>query len=312
MYPPIDPYDSGLLDVGDGNQVFWQLYGNPGGKPAVVVHGGPGTGCSPGMPRHFDPERYRVLLFDQRGSGGSTPHASEYTVDLSVNTTEHLLADMERLREHFGIDRWLVFGGSWGSTLGLAYAERHPDRVTEMVICGVTTSRRSELDWLYRGAGALFPEEWERFRDTAGTDDVLGGYVRLMADPGPAVRAKATDAWCAWEDTVLSLEPNGVPKPFGSMPPKQREAVVRICSHYFANDCWLEDGVLLREAGRLKGIPAVLIHGRLDISGPLQTAWELAKLWPDAELAVIEDSGHTGSDEMRARMRRALDDFVLG
>ncbi|MFD8495932.1 prolyl aminopeptidase [Amycolatopsis sp. NPDC059657] len=310
LYPPIDPYDSGMLDVGDGNHVYWELCGNPDGKPAVVVHGGPGTGCSERMRQNFDPARYRVLLFDQRGSGRSTPHASDHTVDLSVNTTEHLLADMERLREHFGIDRWLVFGGSWGSTLGLAYAERHPERVSEMVICGVTTSRPAEIDWLYRGAGALFPEEWERFRDASAADDVLNGYVRLMADPDPEVRAKAADDWCAWEDTVLSFEPNGMPKPFGSMPQKQREAVVRICSHYFANDCFLEDGALLREAGRLKGIPAVLIHGRLDLSGPLHTAWELAKLWPEAELAVIEDSGHTGSDEMRARTRRALDDFV--
>src|SRR6266540_2996414 len=232
-YPPIEPYEQGMLDVGDENLVYWEVCGNPGGKPALVVHGGPGSGCSTGMRRAFDPDRYRVVLFDQRGCGRSTPHASDPATDMNRNTTGHLLADMERLRGHLGVDRWLLSGGSWGSTLILAYAERYPQRVSEIVISGVTTTRRSEIDWLYR--------------------------------------AVAANDWCAWEDAVVSLEPNGKPNPYSDRPPAALLALVRICAHYFAHGAWLEEGALLRDAGRLAGIPGVLIHGRLDLSGPLDT-----------------------------------------
>ena len=165
LYPPIEPYDQGLLDVGDGNLVYWETCGNPDGKPTVMVHGGPGQGCAPRMRRMFDPSAYRAVLFDQRGCGRSRPHASDPGTSLEHNTTDHLVADMERLREHLGIERWLVTGGSWGTTLGLVYAERHPHRVTEIMLSAISTTRRSEIDWLYRGAGRFFPEEWERFRD---------------------------------------------------------------------------------------------------------------------------------------------------
>ncbi|MER6307477.1 alpha/beta fold hydrolase [Streptomyces sp. NPDC001657] len=343
-YPPIEPYDAGMLDVGDGNLVYWEVCGNPRGKPALVVHGGPGSGCTARARRHFDPDRYRVVLFDQRGCGRSTPHAGDPATDLRHNTTPHLLADIERLRRHLGIERWLLFGGSWGSTLILAYAQRHPERVSEIVIPGVTTTRRSEIDWLYRGVGRFFPEAWERFRDgaargaqrvdgtdgahaagayedgahgagaeagaKAGSGDLVAAYGRLMDDPDPAVRERAAADWCAWEDAVLSMEPHGSARPYGERPSTARLALVRICAHYFSHGAWLEEGVLLRGAGRLAGIPGVLIHGRQDLSSPLDTAWELSRSWTDARLIVIDDAGHKGSGRTRAEVIAALDRFA--
>jgi len=312
-YPPIEPYAHGWLDVGDGNHVYWETCGNRDGKPAVMVHGGPGSGCSTTMRRAFDPARYRAVLFDQRGSGRSRPHASDPATDLAVNTTEHLIADLERLREHLRIERWLLCGGSWGSTLLLAYAERYPERVTEIVITSVTMTRRSEIDWLYRGVGRFFPEAWERFSAAAPgatTPELLAEYGRLMAHPEPEVRYRAANAWMSWEDAVVSAEPNGRPNTFSDRPPLAALAFARICAHYFSNGAFLPEGALLDGAGRLAGIPGVLVHGRLDMSGPAHTAWELARAWPDAQLHVIEDSGHTGSDAMRLRTRAALDEFA--
>jgi proline iminopeptidase len=258
-YPPIEPHDQGMLDVGDGNLVYWEVCGSHDGKPALVVHGGPGSGVGTGSRRYFDPERYRLVLFDQRGCGRSTPHASDPAADMAVNTTHHLVADMERLREHLGVERWLLYGGSWGSTLILAYAERYPERVSEIFLTGVTTTRRSETDWLYRGVGRFFPEEWARFR--AGVPaaeregDLVAAYARLMEDPDPDVRNKAASDWLTWEDAVISLEPHGTPKAYGSRPPADALAFVRICAHYFSHGAWLEEGELLRNAGRLTGFP---------------------------------------------------------
>jgi proline iminopeptidase len=313
-YPLIKPYDRGMLDVGDGNLVYWEACGNPGGKPALFVHGGPGSGCWPNMRRGFDPDRYRAVLFDQRGCGRSTPHASDPATPMRFNTTEHLLADMERLREHLGIDRWLLCGGSWGSTLILAYAERHPDRVSEIVISSITTSRRYEIDWLYRGAARFFPAQWQRFRagvPAADRDgDLLAAYSRLLDDPDPAVRARAANAWCDWEAAVLSLEPSAKPTFYGDQAPADLLALARICAHYFANGAWLEEGVLLREVGRLAGIPGVLVHGGLDLSTPLDTAWELANAWPGAELVIVPDAGHQGNATTRQAVLTALDRFA--
>jgi proline iminopeptidase len=309
-YPPIEPYDFGLLDVGDGNLVYWETCGNPNGKPALVVHGGPGSGCGTSNRRYFDPERYRIVLFDQRGCGRSTPHASDPATDMAANTTQHLLSDMEMIREALAIDHWLLCGGSWGSTLILAYAEQHPERVSEIVLLSVTTTRRSEIDWLYRGVGRFFPEEWERFRAGApGGDDVVAGYAQLMEHPDPVVRAKAANDWLAWEDAVVSLEPNGQPNAYSDRPPDAQLAFVRICSHYFSHGAWLAEGQLLRDADRLTGTPGVLIHGRLDLGSPVSTAWELARVWPDAELVVVDDSGHTGSDAMRQAALAATERF---
>lgn len=232
-YPPIEPFARGLLDVGDGNRMYWETSGNPEGKPVVVVHGGPGSGCSAGSRRYFDPGRYRVVLFDQRGCGRSNPLASDPSTDMTVNTTDHLLADMELLREHLKIDRWLLYGGSWGSTLILAYAERHPERVSEIVILGATMSRQSEIDWLYRGLARFFPEEWARFRAIAD-DDVVVGYARLMEHKDAAVREHAASAWLAWEDAVISLEPNGKPNAYSDKSPDGKLAFVRICTHWNA------------------------------------------------------------------------------
>lgn len=313
MEPDSRPYAQGMLDVGDGHRVHWQAHGNPEGKPALVVHGGPGSGSSPGATRHFDLDHYRVVLFDQRGCGRSTPHASDPATGLRTNTTSHLVADMERLRVHLGVDRWLLYGGSWGSTLILAYAERHPERVSEIVIPAVTTTRRSEIAWLYEGAGRFFPEAWDRFRAGSGTDartaaELVAAYARLTGDPDPAVREQATADWCAWEDAVVSLE--GAGAPYGDRPDAARLAMVRICAHYFAHGAWLEEGALLRDAHRLAGIPGVLIHGRIDMGGPLTTAWELSRAWPDAELIVVDDGGHCGTDTTRTHIRAALARFA--
>jgi proline iminopeptidase len=311
-YPPIEPDEHGLLDVGDGNHVYWETCGNPDGKPALVVHGGPGSGASAGARRYFDPARYRIVLFDQRGCGRSRPHASDPATDLTANTTAHLIADMERLRGHLGIGRWLLQGGSWGSTLILAYAQAHPERVSGIVINGVTMTRRSEIDWLYRGVGRFFPEQWDAFHAAAGRpDDIVAGYARLMQHPDPAVRERAAVDWCAWEDAVISLEHNGNPGQYSARPGPDLLAFVRICAHYFAHAGWLDEGALLRDAGRLAGIPGVLIHGRHDLGSPVGTAWELARAWPDARLVIVEDSGHTGSTTMRTEVLRALDHFAV-
>ncbi|WP_425004989.1 prolyl aminopeptidase [Mycolicibacterium sp. S3B2] len=306
-------YDHGLLDVGDGNLMYWETRGNPNGRPALVVHGGPGSGRPRGAHKGFDPEAFQVVLFDQRGCGDSKPHASNPATVMAHNTTEHLLADMEALREHLGIDRWLLYGGSWASTLILAYAQRHPDRVVGIVLVGVTMTRPQEIDWLYGGVRLLFPVEWERFRagvpDRDHSGNLVEAYRQLMENPDIAVREQAALDWCAWEDAVISHEALGSPGQYGAKPDAAKLAFVRICTHYFAHDAWLEDGQLLRDAHRLRGIPAVLIHGRFDLSCPLLTAWELAQAWPDADLRIIEDSGHTGSPAMRAAVTDAIATF---
>ncbi|MEV7230008.1 prolyl aminopeptidase [Polymorphospora sp. NPDC051019] len=313
LYPPIEPYETGMLDVGDGNRVYWEVSGNPDGRPAVVVHGGPGSGSGTLARQLFDPDRYRIVQFDQRGCGRSTPHAADPATALAHNTTWHLVADMERLREHLGVDRWLLYGGSWGSTLILAYAQRHPERVSEIVISAVTTTRRLEIDWLYRGVGRFYPQQWERFVAGSGTTadgDLVGAYARLVNHPDAAVREKATVDWLAWEDAAVSNETKGASNPYGDRPPAAKLAFVRICSHYFAHGAWLEEGALIRDAGRLAGIPGVLVHGRVDLGGPVDTAWQLARAWPDAELIVVEEAGHLPTGTTRDHVRRALDRFA--
>ncbi|MCX4970156.1 prolyl aminopeptidase [Streptomyces sp. NBC_00654] len=313
-YPPIEPYERGMLDVGDGNLVYWEVCGNPHGKPALVVHGGPGSGCTERPRQYFDPARYRVVLFDQRNCGRSTPHASDPAADMRHNTTHHLIADMERLRAHLSIDTWLLYGGSWGSTLILAYAEQYPERVSEIVIPAVTTTRRSEIDWLYRGAGQIFPEAWDLFRagvpEAAGPTDLVAAYARRLESPDAAVRERATADWCAWEDAVLSQEAYTGPSPYSGRPGHAQQALVRICSRYFSHGAWLEEGQLIRDAGRLAGIDGVLVHGRFDLGGPLTTAWELAKAWPDAELTVIDGAGHLGGPATSRAVLAALDRFA--
>jgi proline iminopeptidase len=308
-----------MLDTGDGNQIYWEQCGNPDGVPALFVHGGPGSGFRVGSRGTLDPSRFRTILFDQRNCGRSRPHASDLAADMTLNTTQHLIRDMEQLREHLGVDKWLLRGVSWGSTLSLAYAEQYPSRVSALLLVSVTSTRRDELNWLYRGAGRFYPEAWERFRDYVGAveyrspidseppiEGLLRAYSVLMSHPDPAVRLDAANAWLAWEDAAISGESSGAPGSYSNRPDDAKLAVVRICSHYFANDAFIEDGALIRDAGKLAGIPGVLIHGRGDVSGPAITAWDLAHAWPGAELIIVEDSGHTGSDAMRAVQRDAV------
>lgn len=314
LYPEIEPYDHGMLDVGDRNRVYWEVCGNPNGKPAVVLHGGPGSGCSTGVRRYFDPQAYRIVLFDQRGCGRSRPHASDLRTDLSVNTTPHLLADLEQLRQHLGIDKWLLFGGSWGSTLGLAYAERHPQRVTEIVLGGVTTTRRAEIDWLYRGVAPLFPAQWAQFR--AGVPpaeregDLVTAYHRLLQDPDPAIHMKAAQDWCAWEAALVSVDPEATPE-LRQLQPAFQLAFARIVTHYFCHNAWFEEGMLLRQAHVLAHIPGILVHGRLDLGSPLVTAWELAQAWPKSELVIVNGAGHSATDPgMSEALIAATDRFA--
>ncbi|MFB9909463.1 prolyl aminopeptidase [Allokutzneria oryzae] len=293
-FPMIEPYDHGMLDVGDGHQIYWETCGNPDGKPAVVVHGGPGMGCRPGLRTYFDPDAYRVVLFDQRNCGRSTPRASEPVVDLSTNTTDHLLSDMERLREHLGIDKWLLFGGSWGSVLSVTYALRHPSRVTEMIVTGVATGRHSEIEWLIDGFGPLAPEAFERFR--AGVpdpgDDISAAYHRLLMDPDPAVHLKAAEDWCAWEDAVVTVPPGRDAEPGPWDTPEFKLTFARLVTHYFSNRCWLDDDELERGKDVLKGVPGVIVHGRLDLSALAGNPWVLHSAWQGSELVIVEHGAH--------------------
>ena len=292
-YPPIEPYDSGLLDVGDGHRLYWEMCGNPKGKPAVFLHGGPGGGFSANHRRLFDPERYRVLLFDQRGCGRSKPHAQ-----LEANTTWHLVADIERLRDVMGVKEWLVFGGSWGSALALAYAETHPERVSELVLRGIFTLRQPELDWYYRrGASLVFPDKWQLFLEPIPPEergDLIAAYRKRLTDPDPSIRSEAARAWSLWEAETISL----LPDPLLSVQFGQTDfalAFARIENHYFTHGGWLEEGQLIRDAGRLKGIPGVIIQGRYDMACPPVTAFELHRAWPEAEFHLVEGAGHAYS-----------------
>ncbi len=313
-YPPIEPYDHGWLDVGDGHRVYWETCGNPDGKPAVGLHGGPGSGCTPGWRRYFDPARYRVVLFDQRGCGRSTPNANEPVVDLSTNTTHHLLADLERLRSYLGVDRWLVFGGSWGSTLGLAYAQRNPERVTELVLFSVATTTRREVEWITRDMGRILPAEWSRFRDGVPPSErdgsLVDAYSRLLHDPDPQVRARAASDWCAWEDIHVDIRSSRRHSARYD-DPAFRLTFARLVTHYWRHAAWLPDGSLLRDAGKLAGIPGVLVNGLMDISGPPDIGWQLAQAWPDAELVLIDEAGHgTGYTGVGEALVAATDRFA--
>lgn len=313
-YPITEPVASGWLAVGDGNAIWWEEAGNPEGVPALILHGGPGSGFSASTRRFFDPRRYRIIGFDQRGCGQSTPHAAGEGVDFSVNSTAHLVADIERLRLHFGVEKWVIYGGSWGTTLGLAYAETHPERVAAMVFGGVTTTRRREIDWLYRGLAPLFPVEWERF--VAGVpldtpvDGLVAAYNALLFDANPAVRAKAARDFHDWDNASASVNVQAG-RPSDGVDPARMLARGRIVTHFFRHAAWMEEGALLAGAERLRGIPGVLVQGRLDLQGPLVTAWELARAWPEAKLVVIEGAGHSSGDAgMGEAIVAALDGFA--
>ena len=292
LYPQIEPYESGHLDVGDGHSLYWELSGNPDGKPVVFLHGGPGGGSSPDHRRQFDPRRYKILVFDQRGCGKSTPYAS-----LEANTTWHLVEDIEKLRTEVAkVDRWMVFGGSWGSTLSLAYAQTYPDRATELVLRGIFLFDRYEVDWLYKegGGSSIYPEAWEEFVGLIPEDergDLVNAYRRRLTSQDPDQQLRAAKAWSKWEGVTVTLLPNAdVIEEFTS--PEKAIAIARIENHYMANGGWLEEGQLLRGAEKLRGIPGVIVQGRHDSCTPPKAAWALKKAWPEVDLQIVPDGGH--------------------
>lgn len=312
-FPGIEPYASGILETDDGHGVYWECCGNPRGKPALFLHGGPGSGASAGQRRLFDPEAYRVVLFHQRGAGRSRPLPSAPDADLATNTTHHLIADIEALRRLHDVDRWTILGMSWGSTLGLAYAQAHPDHVDALVLALVTTTSRREVDWLTRDVGRIFPREWDRFAsavpDSLRHLPLVDAYATMLFDRDPAVRELAAREWCAWEDSHVSLTPGHQPSPRYE-DPEFRLRFARLVTHYWRHAAFLEDEQLLRNAAILNGIPGVLIHGRFDVSSPLETPWRLSREWITCELHVLDDAGHGGGDSLLSAIVGALDRFA--
>jgi proline iminopeptidase len=315
LYPEIEPYEQGFLEVDNDNLIYWETCGNPHGKPAVVLHGGPGSGCTPWHRRLFDPSAYRLVLFDQRNCARSIPHASILETDLKSNTTPHLIADIEQLRRHMNIERWLVFGGSWGSTLALAYAERYPERVTEIILFGVTTGRHKEIDWCFRGGVAIFfPEQWDRLLtalpEAERDSDIVEAYYRQLNDPDLAVRQRAAGAWCLWESATLAWPPlTKLAERFTN--PMYALAFARIVTHYMHHNAFLEDGSLLRDAHVLTSIPGILVDARFDFQAPIGNAWELKRVWPRSELVIVDNAGHAPNNlYITQELIRATDRFV--
>ncbi|MFJ3301646.1 prolyl aminopeptidase [Streptomyces sp. NPDC086549] len=297
LYSETEPYDHGMLDVGDGNHIYWETCGNPHGKPALVLHGGPGSGASPFARRYFDPAAYRIVLLDQRGCGRSTPHASAYDTDMSVNTTAHLIADLELLRRHLGIGRWLVWGVSWGSVLGLRYAQTHPGAVSELVLTGIATGSDAEVALLTRGLGKVFPEAFERFlaalHEGERDGNLASAYHRLIESPDPEVRERAARAWTDWETAIVPAPPRSVAR---YEDPVFRMGFARTVTHYWGNGHFLgegdDEGVVLRDAPLLKDIPGTLVQGSLDFGNLLGIVWRLHHAWPGSELVLVDEAGH--------------------
>jgi proline iminopeptidase len=291
LYPEIGTNHEGFLDVGDGHRVYYEESGNPHGKPVVFLHGGPGGGTSGAMRRFFNPDIYRIILFDQRGCGRSTPHAC-----LEKNTTWDLVRDIEILRVAMQVDRWQVFGGSWGSTLALAYAQTHPDRVTELVLRGIFTVRQKELDWLYRkGTSEIFPDAWQGLLapiPVAERDDLLMAYHRRLNSDDPEVRIEAAKAWSIFEGSTSQLVPTAdIAEMFGD--DHLAVSLAQIEVHYFVNNCFMEDGQLIRDVGKIRRIPGIIVQGRYDALCPVSSAFELAHAWPEVDLRITPDAGHS-------------------
>ena len=309
LYPEIQPYNTLQLAVDDVHTLHVEEVGNPDGVPALFLHGGPGAGCEPYHRRFFDPDRYRVVLFDQRGAGRSTPHAN-----LTNNTTWDLVADIEKIRETLGIERWVVFGGSWGSTLALAYAQTHPQRVRALILRGIFLCRPHEISWFYQeGASRLFPDYWEDFVapvDPAERHDMLSAYHRLLTGTDELRRLAAARAWSVWEGRTATLLPDErVAAHFAQA--HVALSMARIECHYFMHDAFLRPNQLIEDAGRLNGIPGVIVHGRYDMICPLQNAWELHHAWSGSELSIIADAGHSAAEPgTRSRLVEATDQFA--
>jgi proline iminopeptidase len=309
LYPSIEPYESGMLDVGDGHSIYYERVGKRGGVPAVFLHGGPGGGCSREHRRMFDPAVYDVLLFDQRGCGRSKPYAN-----LEANTTWHLVDDIEKLRKIVGADQWVVFGGSWGSTLALAYAESHPDRTKALIVRGIYTVTKEELAWYYQyGVSEMFPDKWDGFLKPIPENerhDLITAYRKRLTSDNKGVQLEAARAWSLWEGETITLLPDAAySSAFGDA--NFAIAFARIENHYFFHKCWLEDGQLLRDAHKLHGIPGAIIHGRYDMPCPARYAYELHKRWPEAEFHLIEGAGHAFSEPgILDQLIRATDKFA--
>lgn len=304
---------SGLLSASGGHQVYWETTGNPNGKPALVLHGGPGSGCRPGHRRLFDPDAYHIILMDQRGCGRSRPLAATSLHALDNNTTQDLLDDIETLRAHLGVDTWLIFGGSWGSTLALKYAQTHPRAVSELVLAGVATTARRDLQWLYGDVGNMFPEAYNRFSATVPNTKTplerIVAYGDLLTHTDPDICQQAADNWCRWELAMFGQDYETVDLP-GWSDPAFRLTFARIVTHYFRNAAWLDDTEILNNMGRIAHIPGVMIHSRFDPSAPLRAPWELAQAWPMGRLQILPGNSHSAvSDEMTMHIRAAMDAF---
>ena len=312
MTDPPEPFASGRLDVGDGHVLYYEQVGNPTGRPVVYLHGGPGSGCTPGARRNFDPQRHHAVLFDQRAAGRSTPCAADDGVSWRTMDMDHHVGDIERLRSHLGIDRWMVFGLSWGSALGATYAERHPERVTAVVLGAVSLGTPADIDWLTVHAGRYFPAEWEAFRAQVPahlqTLRLVDAYNILLMDPDPAVHDAAATAWCRWEDAHVATTPGATPNPRYE-DPRFRLAFARQVTFNWRHNSWLAPDEILRHADRLNGIRGSLVHGRLDLSSPLDGPWRLHRAWRGSELKIIGDEGH-GGDALIAHCRERLVDYA--
>lgn len=305
MFPPIDPFATGMLPVSDDNLIYWETSGNPAGKPALHLHGGPGGGVMTGYRKRFDPEKFLIVTFEQRGCGRSRPLATPENI--ATNTTQALIGDIEALRAHLGVEQWLVTGMSWGTTLALAYAQAHPDRVSEIVLFAVTTTTPREVEWITETMGNIFPREWDRFADASGAapgQRIVDAFYERITDPDPAVRAEAVRNWIAWEDTHISLDPNAGPM-LGNDDMASMQVFATLVIHYWKHGAFLGERELLEGMPRIAHIPGVLIHGRMDVSSPLRTAWELHKAWPGSRLIVVNDEGH-GGPKMIGGMVRAI------
>jgi proline iminopeptidase len=294
LYPPLAPYDSGYLNVSALHALYYEQSGNPAGAPVVFLHGGPGAGAQPKHRQFFDPKHYRIVIFDQRGAGNSTPRG-----ELRENTTADLVADLERLRQHLGIARWHVFGGSWGSTLGLAYATAHPERVLSMTLRGIFMMRQQEIDHFLHGMRAIFPEAWDDFVSLLTAEerkDILASYYKRLTDPDPAVHMPAALKWSAYEFACLRLIPEPVPEGAAAEPSDFAYAVSRLECHYFVNNRFVPDDDLLLNVGRIRHIPCVIVQGRYDIVCPPVTAHDLSKAWPEARFIIVPNAGHSASE----------------
>ena len=307
MFPPIETFATGHLPVTDGQTIYWEASGNPDGRPAVYLHGGPGGGLRAGYRRWFDPAVFKIISFEQRGAGRSRPHISESMGDLETNTTPALISDIEALRTHLGVERWLVTGVSWGTTLALAYAQAHRERVTGIVLSAITTTTRREVDWITEAMGELCPKEWDKFADAGKAFPgarMIERYHAAITYPDIAVRTQAAKDWCEWEDVHMGFDPKFGPIS-GFVDPVFRQNFATLVIHYWKNSAFLGEDQLLKGMRLLAGVPGVMLHGRLDVSSPLRTAWQLHKAWPESELIVIPDEGH-GGEKMMAEMSRAI------